>query len=124
MILLNAIEKAGGVGKNQWEVFLLLLAPFAPHTTDELWEKLGHTESIHGASWPLFDPTKAVFETAQVAVQINGKLRATITLPMSASQEAAMEAAEGEANVAKWLENTLVIKVIFVPGKIINFVVK
>ena len=124
MIFLNAIEKEGAVGKEQWESFLRILAPFAPHVTDELWERLGATESIHTAVWPTYDPAKTVADTVTVAIQINGKTRATIELASGAGEEEALAAARSSAEIAPKLIGSKELRAIYVPGKIINFVVE
>ena len=122
MILLNAIEKEG-VGREQWEIFLRLLAPFAPHVTDELWERLGNSSSIHASPWPIFDTLKAVSGVALVAVQVNGKLRATLELTPTTLEAEAVTTARSIPAVAKWLEGVTVKRVVYVQAKIINFVV-
>jgi leucyl-tRNA synthetase len=123
MIFLNAAEKEGGANKEQWEAFLRILAPFAPHVTDELWEQLGHTESIHTTDWPAYDPAKTTAATVTVAVQINGKLRATLELPSDASKEDALAAARAHPDIAAKLAAGEEKKAVYVPGKIVNFVV-
>ena len=122
MIFLNTVEK-DGVGKRQWEAFLQLLAPFAPHVTDELWERVGHDESIHTASWPAYDATKAVSSTSVVAVQINGKVRGTISLALDTPQEVAVGLAQADAKIAVWLKTGTVRKTLYVPGRVLNFVI-
>ncbi|TSC68961.1 MAG: leucyl-tRNA synthetase, partial [Parcubacteria group bacterium Gr01-1014_56] len=124
MILLNAIEKEKTIGKKQWEAFLQLLAPFAPHVTEELWEKIGHKESIHISTWPTHDESKLVSSTAQVAVQVNGKLRATIELETGVGEMEALDAARADQNVAKWLALGKEEKAVYVHGKIVSFVVR
>jgi leucyl-tRNA synthetase len=123
MIFLNAAEK-DGVTQPQWESFLKILSPFAPHVTEELWAKLGHAESIHVAQWPAFDPTKTVASVVTVAVQVNGKMRATVELSKDASEAEALEIARQQADIAKHLEGKTEVKAVYVPGKIINFVLK
>ncbi len=124
MILLNAIEKQGSIGREQWDVCLRLLAPLAPHTTEELWEKLGHTESIHVAPWPTYDPAKLVASVAKVAVQVNGKVRAVLELSTTASETEALAAARAEPTITKWLSEGRETKAVYVPGKIISFAVE
>ncbi len=124
MILLNAIEKEKTIGKKQWEIFLQLLAPFAPHITDELWEKLGHSESIHISQWPVADESKIIQGIAHVAVQVNGKVRATIEISPEAGESEALAAARADQNVQKWLALGKEVKAVYVPGKVINFVVQ
>ena len=104
------------------EAFLKLVAPFAPHITEELWANLGHKKSIHLEKWPEYDEKLVVDEVISVGVQVNGKHRATITLPAKATEQEAREIAEKDENVRKYLDNNKIIKFIYVPGKIINFV--
>jgi len=124
MIFLNAVEKEGAIGKAQWEAFLAILAPFAPHTTDELWEALGHNESIHTTAWPAFDSSKLQESRVQIAVQINSKVRGTVELAPDTPQDVALAAARDVPGVAKWLEGGREVKAVYVPGKIISFVVE
>ncbi|NNM34851.1 MAG: class I tRNA ligase family protein, partial [Gemmatimonadetes bacterium] len=120
------VARAGGRQPSRAEVELLvpLVAPFAPHMAEELWQRLGHEGSIFdGTHWPTFDPAKAVESTVEVAVQVNGKLRGTISTAPGASQDDAVALAKGEANVAKHLEGMQVRKIIYVPDRLLNFVV-
>lgn len=121
MIFLNAAE-SGGIDVQQFRTFLKLLAPFAPHIAEELWEKNGGTTSIHLESWPQFDPTKTVADVVTIAIQINGKTRATIELAKDASQDEALAAARAHAEIAPKLAAGKEARAIYVPGKIINFV--
>jgi leucyl-tRNA synthetase len=124
MIFLNTVEKEKAIGKAQWEAFLKLLAPFAPHTTEELWEKAGHDESIHLAAWPEFDQAKAATSRVTVAVQVNGKVRGSIELAPGVGEREALAAARAEPNVAKWLSLGREVKAVYVAGKIVSFVVQ
>ena len=121
MIFINAVEKSGNFGKNQFEIFLKIFAPFAPHLTEELWEKLGHTTSIHLEKWPEFDAQKALSEEVDVVVQINGKTRGVVSVARGALEADVREAIEADAKLVKYLDFEAK-KVIFVPDKIINFV--
>ncbi len=122
MILLNESEN-GNPGRENKEMFLKLLAPFAPHMTEELWCELGNQTSIHKASWPLADPKFLKEEDFDLVVQVNGKLRATIKLKRGASQKKAEVAAFLNENVANSLGGQKPKKIIFVPNRLINFVV-
>jgi leucyl-tRNA synthetase len=106
----------------QWEKFLQILAPFAPHIADELWEDLGHTESIHVSVWPLADVSKLVSATATIAVQINGKVRGRVEIATNASETEALAAARANPAVALWLAKGKELKALYVPGRIISFV--
>lgn len=122
MIFLNALEKEKRVGKEQWRVFLRLLAPFAPHIAEELWHGIGETRSVHLESWPRWDSTLVRDEAATIAVQINGKTRATAEVPADAD-EAAHESA-ARAAIGTRLEGQDVIKTIVVRGRMVNFVAR
>ena len=120
MTFLNEAERAG-ITKQQYETLLRLLAPFAPHITDELWSQLGHKKSIHLEKWPAFDAKKLVSETVSIAVQVNGKTRTQITIAPNAAEEDARRAAIDAAS--KWLEGKEVQKAIYVQGRIVNLVI-
>jgi leucyl-tRNA synthetase len=109
--------------KSAMEAFTLLLSPMAPHIGEELWQLLGHTDSLAYAPWPEFDPALLKDEQIEVPVQINGKLRARVSVPAEASKEQIEAAARADERVAAALEGKTVRKVIVVPGKLINFVV-
>ena len=123
MIFMNAAEKIKRIGTSQFEVFMKLLAPFAPHITEELWQKTEKRDSIHIASWPVCDPEKLKAETATIAVQINGKVRATLEMPVSAKKEDVERAALALMQVQKYMGNETAAKVIYVENRLINLVV-
>lgn len=123
MIFLNTAEKEGGIGKSQFQEFLKLLSPFAPHMTEEIWSHFGHTKSIHLEEWPKFDESKIKEENANIVVQINGKIRAQFETSIGISKDETKEKALALPDVIKWLEGKEIKKVIFVPNKIVNFVV-
>jgi len=118
MILLNELEKS--LSREAYKIFLQLLSPFAPHITSELWERLGETGLIYQSSWPDFDESKLIAETIKIAVQINGKVRATIELSQNTTKEEALAAARAAAG--KWLDAGEK-KAIYIPGKIVSFAV-
>ncbi|MCA8989134.1 MAG: class I tRNA ligase family protein, partial [Planctomycetaceae bacterium] len=104
--------------------FVQLLNPFAPHLSEELWQVLGRTDSLSYAAWPKFDAAKLVESEVEVPVQVNGKLRAKIKIPADADQ-ATMEAlAKADENVVSHLEGKQIVKLICIPGRMVNFVVK
>ena len=110
--------------KSVLEQFVLLLNPFAPHIAEELWNALGHQNTLTFEPWPTWDPALLVEDTVEVPVQFNGKLRAKITVPAN-SDAAALEAlARADEAVQKNLEGKTVVKVVAVPGRMVNFVVK
>ena len=102
--------------------FLVLLAPFAPHIAEELWESIGGKTSICSESWPAYDESMLKGNTIQLIVQVNGKMRDRITVPADVAEQAAEKFARESKNVARFLQNQEVKNVIFVPGRLINFV--
>ncbi len=122
MICTNTIQSAGAVTKKSLMMFAQVLCPFAPHLANELAEALGETAVLENTSWPEWDEALTVDDEVEFAVQVNGKLRATIKLAPDAAEEVVVAAAKGEENVAKYLEGEIK-KTIFVPGKLVNFVV-
>ena len=119
--LLDIAKKEGGVDKETLGTFAILLAPFAPHMAEELWEQLGNAGSVFHAGWPTYDEEAMKDDEIEVAVQINGKTRAVVTIPAEISKEDAIAA--GKEAVADKLTGTIV-KEIYVPGRIINIVQK
>jgi leucyl-tRNA synthetase len=122
MIFLNTVEKEKSIGKRQWESFLKLLAPFAPHVADELWQMIGHKRSIHTESWPQYAEAFLKDEQVTVAVQINGKTRGEVTIATDADKTAQEQAAR--MAVATRLQGKNVLRVIVVPARLVNFVVE
>ncbi len=119
--LLEIAKKEGGVDRETIETFTKLLAPFAPHTAEEIWERYGHEDSVFHAGWPSYDETKLHDDEIQVPVQINGKTKAVIAIAREISKEDALAAGK------KAIEDKItgnIVKEIYVPGKIINFVQK
>ena len=110
--------------KKAIEDFVLLLSPFAPHIAEELWQRLGHSESLAYVPWPTGDESHLAEATVTVPVQVNGKLRAKIELPVDADRDAAEAAAKADPKIAAALEGKTIVKSIVVPGKMINFVVR
>lgn len=123
MILVNEMDKAELIGKEQYAIFLRLLAPFMPHATEEIWRTtLGNAGSIHVADWPKYDESKTVESEIKMVVQVNGKVRATIMVASDISEADAVALARGDVNVQKHISGEPK-KTIFVPGKLISFVV-
>ncbi|MEJ0002077.1 MAG: class I tRNA ligase family protein [bacterium] len=123
MILLNEWEKADAVQKDEYKTLLRLLAPFAPHIAEELWHELGETESIHLAEWPAFDENLIKDETVEIALQINGKLRGTMSAAVDESEEHIKKAALENANIAKYMEGKTSQRVVYVKNRLINIVI-
>lgn len=123
MIFVSELEKAGSISTKTYATLLQLLAPFAPHITEELWEMLGNKTSVHSESWPTYDPKKLVSDTVTIAVQINGKMRATFVADRSISEDEAKQTALALPESIKWLDDKEPKKVIYIPGKIVSIVV-
>ena len=121
MSLINEFYKAGKVTREEFRTLLILLNPVAPHITEELWESAGYEGRLYQAKWPAWNEAKTVESVLEIAVQINGKVRATIQLPADVSKEDAIAA--GKAAVADRLTGTIV-KEIYVPGRLVNLVQK
>ena len=116
-----------GASNNNLEVLVKLLAPFTPHLAEEVWrEVLKNKDSIHISAWPKHDPKLIKEEKVTVVVQINGKLRGEIIVDgnLSQNKEEMEKLAKSDEKITKWLEGQTIIKIVFVPGKIINFVVQ
>ena len=125
MEYLNAVRAGGRTpARAEIEPVVLMVAPFAPHIAEELWERLGHEGGLFGrARWPEYDPEKAKRRIVKLAVQVNGKVRGTIEGPSEMSREDALALAREQENVARFLQNGSVRRVIHVPGRLINLVV-
>jgi leucyl-tRNA synthetase len=105
------------------ETLLQLLAPFAPHMTEELWQQLGHGGSVHTSEWPKYDEQYLVSDSMTIVVQVNGKVRAQLQVAAEAGEEQIVAAAKADQKVAGYLEGKEIRKTIYVPGKLISFVV-
>lgn len=123
MIFTNHCYKVGTVTKETAGTFALLLSPFAPHLGEEIWNRLGHSTTLAYVAWPSFDEALAKDDLITVAVQVNGKLRGTLEVAPDIAQADVIELAKADENVKKFLTGAIV-KEIYVPGKIVNLVVK
>lgn len=124
MTLLNDIYNHGSLTSDELNVFIRILCPFAPHLCEELWESIGEKPFASLAPWPEYDEAKTVEDTVEIAVQICGKLRSTITVSKTAETADAIAAAKADPKVAAALEGKTVVKEIYVPGKIVNIVAR
>jgi leucyl-tRNA synthetase len=124
MILVNHLNGFESPPKSAVETLVLCVSPFAPHLAEELWEKLGHPPSVSDAPWPAFEPALCVDDSIEIGVQVNGKVRGRVMLPKTASQDEATRIAVADPNVAKFLEGKAPTKIIYVAGKILNFIVR
>ncbi|HUY69797.1 MAG TPA: class I tRNA ligase family protein [Candidatus Tyrphobacter sp.] len=123
MVVLNKLESEPAAGRKDFEVFLLLLAPFAPFMAEELWESSGRRFSIHKSSWPEYDKKLVSAPTFELIVQINGRLRGKVTAAKGIGEAEAKKLAYGQPAVKDYLSGKEIKKIIFIPGKIINFVI-
>jgi leucyl-tRNA synthetase len=119
----NEITGRASVPRVLAENFVLMLAPFAPHLAEEVWQRLGHEKSLARHPWPSYDESRLVETTMELPVQVNGKLRGKASVPADASKEAILRAAREVEAVRPWMEGKAVKKEIYVPGKLVNFVV-
>lgn len=124
MALLNDIMDAGSITKGEFKILLLLLNPFAPHVTEELWETLAFGGKVTDQPWPVWEEEKCVEQTVEIAVQVNGKVRARVMIPADADNAAAIAAAKADEKVAESIDGKVIVKEICVPGKLVNIVVK
>ena len=113
-----------GVNRAEYETLLKLVNPFAPHVTEELWQMLGHDSVLSLESWPSYDEAKTVEDAVEIGVQVNGKVKSTVKLPMDCEQQAAVEIALADEKVQKAIAGKNIVKTIVVKNKIINLVVK
>lgn len=126
MVLSSEMAKAEKIPEKSWAKFLIMLAPFAPHITEELWQmRFGKKRfvSIHIQKWPTWDPKLVTDANVKVVVQVNGKTRAVLTIPAGSTQQDAERAAREEAIIRRYLDNQQVKKIIFVKDRLLNFVV-
>jgi leucyl-tRNA synthetase len=123
---LHQIKTSEGYTARNWkstlERLVQLLAPYAPHISEELWQQLGHEDSIHVSTWPVYDDTYLVSDGMTIVVQVNGKLRAQLHLGSNATEEEIIAAATAEPRVAEYLQSPLK-KTVYVPGRLVSFVV-
>ena len=124
MVFVNVASKAKAVGKEQLDMFVRIVSPFAPHLGEEMWRRLGHETTVVDAHWPEHDPSKLVTDTITLVVQVNGKVRANVELPKDASKEAILTAAKADPKVSKYFDGKTIAREIVVPGRLVNFVVK
>lgn len=124
MILVNALSELDALYKPDLENFLRLLSPFAPHLTEEIWEKIGNQSFLVLESWPQYESRYLVESTVDLPIQINGKVRQVISVAANVSSEEALKLAKEQPTIQKWLQENDLVKEIYVPQRMINFVVK
>ena len=124
MTLINEITAEGHLSKDDLTIFIKLLSPFAPHICEEIWEFIGGEGLLAVSEWPKYDEGKTIAKTVEIGVQVNGKVRGTIVIPNGCEKEKAFEIAKADERIASFLEGKNLIKEIYVPNKIVNFVAK
>ena len=124
MTLINEITAEGHLSKDDLTIFIKLLSPFAPHICEEIWEFIGGEGLLAVSEWPKYDEGKTIAKTVEIGVQVNGKVRGTIVIPNGCEKEKAFEIAKADERIASFLDGKNLIKEIYVPNKIINFVAK
>jgi leucyl-tRNA synthetase len=123
MILTNAFTEAGGVPEEMKEGYLKILAPFAPHMTEELWHRLGREGSVHVSAWPTYDESKTISSSFELVIQVNGKVRDRIQVPADISEDEAKTKALTSEHVQKYLEGKEPKKIMYVKGKLVTIAV-
>ena len=124
MSLLNEIEAVGSINKKEYRDLLVMLNPFAPHITEELFEEMGFGSPITSQSWVTYDPEKCVDATVEIAVQLSGKVRARIQVPADIEAADAIALAKADPKIASAIEGKTIVKEIYVKGKLVNIVAK
>lgn len=124
MVFSNHLQKVDAFSKETAEQFLQLLAPLAPHIAEELWERLGNKPSVVNAQWPMFDAAKLVTDTVKVIIQVNGKHRGDLVVSKDLDQASVLKLAKEHERVQVYLQGVAIVKEVYVPGKIVNIVVK
>ncbi len=124
MALLNEIGDKGSVNKAELKTFLTILSPFAPHLCEELWQQHGFEGMLANGKWAEYDESKTVDKSVEIPVQINGKLRATITVPADAEQADILAAAKADEKVKSYIDGKQIVKEIYVKGRMVNLVIK
>ena len=123
MVFVNEVNPLPARPRELLVPFLKLMGPFAPHLSEEIWQRLGHAETLAYEPWPSYDPALCVEDTVTVAVQVNGKLRATLDVARGAEQQAGQDLAFADERVRRYLDGVQVRKVIYVKDKLLNVVV-
>ncbi len=124
MEFVNAYNKEAVRPKVAIEQFVLLLSPFAPHLAEELWQALGHSSTLAYEAWPVFDEAALKSDTVEIPLQVNGKLRATVVVPADCNQANLELAARDHERIRELIEGKTIVKVIVVPGRMVNFVIR
>lgn len=123
MTLLNEMKAKGKITRKDFKTYLILLNPVAPHMTEELWEMMEFDGELNQTSWPSYDEDKLTFDSFEMPVQINGKVRGKVLMANDASKDDAVNAAKEDTNIKSYIEGKEIRKIIYVPGKILNIVI-
>lgn len=123
MTLLNEMKAKGSITRKDFKTYITLLNPVAPHITEELWEMMGYEGELNQTTWPSYDEDKLSFDSFEMPVQINGKVRAKVLMSKEANREDALKAAREDKNIKSYIEAKEAKKIIYVPGKILNIVI-
>ena len=124
MALVNDLSAAGGATRAEYRILLILLNPFAPHMTEEIWELMGYGGELSAAQWPAYDESKCAENTVEIAVQINGKIRTRMMIPAAAEAAEVLAQAKADERIAGELVNKQLVKELYVPRKLVNLVAK
>jgi leucyl-tRNA synthetase len=124
MTLLNQFYDAGELNEAEYKTFLILVNPFCPHITEELWERAGYEGHISDQNWPLYDEAKTVEDTVEIAVQVNGKVRGRVVIAIDMEKDQVLALAKEDESVKRNIEGKSIVKEIYIPGRLVNIVVK
>ena len=124
MALLNDIQDIGTINRKEYTDFLIMLNPFAPHVTEEIYQLLGNQDMIAHSSWVQYDESKCVENTVEIALQVNGKLKSKLVIPADAAKDEVLSLAKNNDKIKEILTDKTIVKEIYVPGKIVNIVVR
>jgi leucyl-tRNA synthetase len=123
MVFVNEATKATAIPRAWFEAFVKILSPFAPHVAEELWQRLGHTTTITYEPWPAFDEAKLARDVMVIGIQVSGKLRGQVEVPIDASEAVILAAAKADTKVQQFLEGKPIKREIYVKGRLVNLVV-
>ena len=124
MALLNDVTAAGKMNKAEFKTLLILLNPFAPHITEELWVTCGYEGMLNETSWPVFDEAKCVDATVEIVAQVNGKIKARLQIPAEISAADAIALVKAEPAISSEIDGKTIVKELYVPKKLVNIVVR
>ncbi len=124
MVFVNTLAKEKSFSQDTLATFLKLLSPFAPHIAEELWQRIGQEGLVMQETWPEYNESLLVESTATIAVQVNGKLRGQVEVASDSSEDEVMKLAQEDSNVAKYLQNVEIVKVVYIKDRLLNIVVK